>query len=149
MSERNEDPELTALASALRKLRPQSETLDQAVLMYRAGRASARRWVWPALTMLSVGVALALGIAGWFRPAPTVVERTVYVAAPVPAAPQRKNANVDSPETPSLPEDATRGAWSSYVRLQEKVLEDGLDGLPQPSNPPQQPPSLESLLRSF
>jgi hypothetical protein len=149
MSERNEDQELTALASVLRELCPQRETVDRAVLMFRAGRASARSWVWPLAAMLSTSVALALGIAGWLRPAPSVVERTVYVAAPAPAAPERRDGDAPAPETLSLPDDVERGAWSSYVRLQERILQDGLDGLPAPPSAPEKSQSLEALLRSF
>jgi hypothetical protein len=142
MSERSEDPELTALESALRDLRPKPEALDRAVLMYRAGRASARGWVWPAVTALSTFVAIALGMVLWVRPEPAVVEHIVYVAAP-----SREDPDHPSPESP--PDDADRGAWSRYVHLQEQILNRGLEGLPPPSGSPEKPLNLESLLQPY
>jgi hypothetical protein len=151
MSERPEDSELTALESALRDLRPKPEALDRMVLMYRAGRASARGWGWRTATALSAAVAFALGMAWWVRPAPAVVERIVYVAAPSgqpdDAATAREDRDHPSPE--ALPDDASRGAWSRYIRLQEQVLSRGLDGLPSPPADPEQSLSIESLLQSF
>jgi hypothetical protein len=142
MSERSEDPELTALESVLRDLRPKPEALDRAVLMYRAGRASARGWGWPMATMLSTLVAIALGMAWWVRPEPAVVERIVYVTAP-----PRENSEPPSPESP--PDDTGRGAWSRYVHLQEQILNRGLEGLPSSSGPSEEPLNLESLLRPY
>jgi hypothetical protein len=149
MSERGEDQELTELASVLRELHPQREMLDHAVLMYRAGRASVHSWVLPLTTMLSVSVALVLTVTSWFRPAPAVVERTVYVTAPGQAAPARPDGESPTQEVPSRPQEVARGAWSSYVHLQEKVIADGLDGLPELPNTPEPAPNLESLLRSY
>jgi hypothetical protein len=147
MSPQREDPELNDLASALRELHPRPDALDHGVLMYRAGQASAHSWAWSLVTTLAAALALVLGIAGWVRPEPTLVERTVYRAAPVPSAPDRKEADAPASDTPSSPEGA--GAWSSYVHLKEKVLEDGLEGLPASPNNPEPAPSLEELLRSF
>lgn len=146
MSERSEERELTALESALRDLRPHPETLDRAALMYRAGRASARGWAWPAATMSAVALAMILGMLLLLRPAPSVIERIVYQPAPSP-----EPLRMSSEESiPPLSDETSRGAWSHYVHLQEQVLQHGLDGLPEPSTPPpEQTPSLESLLRSF
>ncbi len=140
MSERSEERELTALESALRELRPQPEALDRAVLMYRAGRASARGWVWPSATLFAAALALVLGIALWIRPDPPVV----YVAVP-----SARNDEVSaSPPSPPSTDDAEPGAWSRYVHLQEQVLLHGLDGLPAPSSAPEEPSrDIESLLR--
>lgn len=137
MSERPEERELTALESALRELQPMPEALRRDVLMYRAGGASARRWAWPTATALATAAALVLGIALVKQPAPHVVERVVYVPAPVETA----------PETPITEGGEGRGSWSSYVHLQEQVADHGLDALP-PETPEQLPP-LEALLRSF
>jgi hypothetical protein len=146
MSERSQDAELTGLESALRGLRPKPEALDRAVLMYRAGRASARGGGWPAATALSTVLAFALGIAWWVRPAPVVIEHVVYVAAPSAQPDDVATAREDAD---SSSDDASRGAWSRYVRLQERIFHRGLEGLPSPSAPPEQPPSLESLLRPY
>jgi hypothetical protein len=145
MSERPQDPELTAVEAALRDLRPRPEALDRAVLMYRAGRASARGRLWPAATALASAVALVLGIVLLLRPAPPVVERVVYL--PAPAEGGRGEPADHAPQTPRDGGDG--GSWSSYVHLQEEVLDRGLDGLPPPPAAPEQPPSVESLLRSF
>jgi len=142
MSERSEDRELTALESALRELRPQSETMDRAVLMYRAGRASTR-WIWQ-LTMLffSTLVAYLLGIALVIR----LVSPIVDVAVP----PAGSDAVFDPPSSPPLVEGVERGAWSRYVHLQEQVLLYGLDGLPpSPSTLDEQPADMESLLNAL
>jgi hypothetical protein len=142
MSERPEDLDVTALESALRELRPRPETLDRAVLMYRAGRASARGWIWPAATLVSTTAAFVLGIALWIRPAPPVV----YVAVP----PARNDEVSDAPLFSPLANDPERGAWSRYVHLQEQVLLHGLDGLPAPpSGREEPPPDAESLLNSL
>ncbi|HEY7156736.1 MAG TPA: hypothetical protein VH575_22395 [Gemmataceae bacterium] len=146
MSERPEELELTALASALRDLRPSPEALDRAALMYRAGCASAHGWGWPLATAAAGVLATILGVLLLLRPAPPVVERVVYLPVPQPESP------VTQPEesAPPFPDDAGRGTWSHYVHLQEQVLDHGLDGLPAPSNAPQeQTPSVESLLRSL
>jgi hypothetical protein len=146
MSERSEELELTALASALRDLRPSPETLDRAALMYRAGRASARGWGWPLATVAAGTLATVLGVLLLLRPAPPVVERIVYLPATQAEPPVTRPEENASP----LPDDAGRGAWSHYVHLQEQVLDHGLDGLPAPSNASQeQALSIESLLRSL
>jgi hypothetical protein len=142
MSERSEDRELTALETQLRELRPQSDALDRAVLMYRAGRASVRSWVWPAATLFSSVGALVLGIAMWLRPAPPIV----YVAFPS----VRNDSLAAAPPSPSFADGPERGAWSRYVHLQEQVLLHGLDGLPSPpSGADEPPPDAEALLNSL
>jgi len=142
MSERSEERELTALESALRELRPKKESIHRDVLMYLAGRASARGWMWPAATICSATAALILAIVLLIRPEPPVV----YVG--VPAEP----ADEASPSFPSSPlaDQAERGAWSRYVHLQEQVLLHGLDGLPRPSSgTEEQSTDVESLLKSL
>jgi hypothetical protein len=142
MSERSEERELTALESALRELRPQSEAMDRAVLMYRAGRASAHGWIWRVTTLFSTAAALVLAIALWTRPAPL----TVYVAVP----PAHNDTDFDSPSSSGLVQDAQRGAWSRYVHLQEQVLLYGLDGLPpSPGAIEEAPVDRESLLNAL
>jgi hypothetical protein len=137
MSERPLEPELTALESALRDLQPMPEPLRRDVLMYRAGRASVRRWAWPMATALSTAAALVLGIALWSRPAPAIVERVIYLPAPGEA----------EPETPPANSGEGRGSWSSYVRFREQVADHGLDAVPPDT--PERPQSLDSLLRLY
>jgi hypothetical protein len=142
MSERLEEREITALESALRELRPQTEALDRAVLMYRAGRASARGWIWPLATLLSTSATLVLGIVLWIRPAPAIV----YVAVP----PVDNETILPVPPSPLLANELERGAWSRYVHLQEQVLLHGLDGLPPPPSATDEPPlDAGSLLNSL
>jgi hypothetical protein len=148
MSERPEERELTALASALRDLQPSPEALDRATLMYRAGRASARGWGWPLATTVAGTLAAVLSVWLLLHSSPPVVERVVSL----PAHTAQPESPVTRPEesVPPLPDDADRGAWSHYVHLQEQVLDHGLDGLPAPSSAPQeQTPSIETLLRSL
>jgi hypothetical protein len=142
MSERSEDLDVMALESMLRELQPHAEMLDRDVLMYRAGRASARGWMWPATTLAATALTLILGIALWMRPAPSVM----YVAVPF----IRNEEVTVSPPSPSLPNDPESGAWSRYVHLQEQVVEHGLDGLPSPPREAEEAPtSLESLWNSL
>lgn len=142
MAERTEDRELMALETELRELRPQSDALDRAVLMYRAGRASACGWVWPLATLFSTAAALLLSIALWIRPTPPVV----YVAVP----PARNDSLSAAPPSPPLLDAPERGAWSRYVHLQEQVLLHGLDGLPSPPSAMDEPsPDMGSLLNSL
>jgi hypothetical protein len=142
MSERSEEREITALESALRELRPQSDLLKRDVLMYRAGRASARGWLWPLATLVSTTAALVLCIALWLRPTPPVVYVTV-----TPAGNESISAAPPSPPPVNEPDG---GAWSRYVHLQEQVLLHGLDGLPAPpSATNERPPDAESLLNSL
>jgi hypothetical protein len=142
MSERSEEREITALESALRELRPQLEALDRAVLMYRAGRASAHGWVWPLATLLSTSATLVLGIALWIRPAPSIV----YVAVP----PADNETISPAPPSPLLANEPERGAWGRYIHLQEQVLLHGLDGLPPSPSATDEPlPDAGSLLNSL
>lgn len=141
MSERSEKIDLSDLELALRELRPRPETLNRAVFMYRAGRASARGWVWPLATLVSSTLALGLGFALCLVPTPQVV----YVALPSP----RSHEGSASPRPLLRADDPERGAWSQYVRLQEQVSLYGLDGLPLPCADEEQPASVESLLHSL
>lgn len=142
MSERSEERELTALESVLRGMRPMQATIDRDVLMYRAGRASARSWPWRTATLFSTTVTLALSIALLIRPAAP----TLYIAVP-----HSRNDEI-SPSPPTHPpEDGTElGGWSRYVDLQEQVFLHGLDGLPAPPSATEGPhPDAESLLNSL
>jgi len=142
MSERSEDREVTALETALRELRPQMDALNRAALMYRAGRASVRGWIWPAATLFSTAAALALSIALWMRPTPPIL----YVAVP----PTENESISAAPPSPPLADEPERGAWSRYVHLQQQVLLHGLDGLPSPPSATDElPPDVESLLNSL
>jgi len=135
---------LTALESALRDLRPRPETLRRDVLMYRAGRASARRWGWPLATLGATTLAAVLGILLLIRPAPIVVEHVVYL--PTPEIEKERATPPNNPEVAGKQADA----WQRYLRMQEHVLRRGLDGLPPPPAPSNDKPvTAESLLNAL
>jgi hypothetical protein len=150
----SEAPDLTALAADLRRLAPAPAGLDRDALLFRAGRASARRgWAWPAATALATATAASLALVLALRP-PEVqtVERPVVVVVEkqAPTVPQLQPT---PPEAPSI--DATEpeptppapGPAGRYLQVQEHLLRWGLDGLGQPSEPEARPVSLESLLQ--
>ena len=143
MSEPTIDPELTSLEAALAGLAPRPARLDRDRLMYRAGQKSraALRWLWPASTAASALAAGCLAVALALRPAPPVVERVVYLPAPEVAP---------APDSPAPAAADSRAGLAGYLRLQERLLRAGLDGLPEP--PPEAPPppqTRDSLLQSL
>jgi hypothetical protein len=143
MSERSEKGELTELESMLRGLRPQPDTLDRAVLMYRAGQASARGWGWPLATLGATALAIVLGVLPLIRPA-SVVEHIVYL--PAPAIEKERAAAPQKPEIAEGQDDA----WQRYLRMQDQVLRRGLDGLPPPPAPSNdEPATMDSLLNAL
>ena len=147
------DPELKAIESALGELIPVSSRLDRDKLMFQAGAmskpAAGRRWAWPAIT---AGLSLALAGDSLFlgtRPAPRVVERIVFVPAPVTdspviaAAPATAAVKTIRPEAESVPAQAlssqplsvaSLGGASNYQRFQNLVIRFGLDALPERSS---------------
>lgn len=155
MSERSEDRELTSLESALRELRPQSEAMDRAVLMYRAGRASAYSWLWPLATTATTILAAVFGSLLLIRPVPPVVERIVYVPAPAvePQSPGVEQPEITPPTVtePLVREPVDSTPWGRYVQMEENVLRWGLKGIPPPPPAPRLPdtPTVEQLLQSL
>jgi hypothetical protein len=139
------DPALDALAGALRGLAPRPGGFDRDRLMFRAGRASAPRgWAWPLATAASGAAAVALAVLLWARPEPP--PRVVYVQAdrPQPAA---SDGGAPGPHA-----EGASGGWSHYLQLQDKLLRDGLDGLPAPPDQPPErdgPPTVDALLQSL
>lgn len=103
------------IEEALGRLRLPVTTIDRDRLMFEAGRRSmgGHLSAWRAMSLLFfVGIGLSWAI----RPAPQTVERVVYVANPS----QQALAVASSFDL--------HGA--SYLRLQRKVLREGLDALP-------------------
>jgi hypothetical protein len=137
------DPALEALAGALRGLAPRAGGLDRDRLMFRAGRASAPRgWAWPLATLVSGAAAVALAVLLWARP--ETPPRVVFVQADQPSA---SDGRAPRPDVEGAP-----GGWSHYLQLQEKLLRDGLDALPEPPDQPPErdaPPTVDALLRSL
>jgi hypothetical protein len=155
MSERSEDRELTALETALREFRPQLDALDRSVLMYRAGRASVRGWVWPATAAITTTLAAVLAVLLMVRPVAPVVAQIVYVPAPaeVPQPTverQPESAPSPAPE-PLVMEPLDWGPLGCYYQMEESVLRWGLKGIPPPPPAPPLPetPTIEQLLRSL
>lgn len=143
MQEEQLTPAEAELEAALRSLRPARAAIDRDRLMFRAGRASARRGgrIWLG-TAVILGAALGLSLA--FRPGPQEVVRVVEVQRePDPARP---------PAAPPLTHALARSVdWSGrgqYLRLRREVLAKGLDALPEPETTaaPELPENLERLL---
>ena len=111
------DPELASFADDLRGLAPRAGGLDRDVLLFAAGRVSAKAGRWRAAAAGLAALSLALGVLLAARPAPPVVERVVHV--PVEPEP--------TPEPPSVAPPPT----ISRDRLIEQVFLRGLDGLPE------------------
>src|SRR6185312_11241280 len=144
MSERSEERELAELESVLRDLRPEREGLDRGVLMYRAGRASARGWGWPLASLGTATLAAVFGTLLLFRPTPAIVEHVVYL--PTPETEPERIVPSEKPLVGGSADDA----WQRYVRMQEQVLNRGLDGLPQPpTSSHDEPATVESLLNAL
>ncbi len=96
-----------------------TSSLDRDEVMFRAGRASARGWVWPLATLVSTSAAAVLAVVlarGGATRAPDPREDT---AGSRPAA--RPIENPSAPEEPA-PLIAAR-------RLEQQVLLHGLEGL--------------------
>jgi hypothetical protein len=119
------DPSLTALEAALAGLAPASGTVDRDAVLFRAGQAAAQRgWFWPAWASLSTAAALMFGVLLAMRTPPSPRVEYVYVPRETPEL---------SPEpTPAAP--VPTFTLPDYLRLQERVMEEGLDALP-PSSP--------------
>jgi hypothetical protein len=153
---------MSEFEAELRRLVPRTG-LDREALMYRAGRASARRgWGWPAATALSTAAAVVFALL-WLRtPGPSAPGPRVHAPTRAPAVPAPKvavpppPAKTPSPSEPpgpsaSRPDDGP--AWlagSESARLGEHLLHWGLDGLPPAQPTPAVVPSDSptNLLRS-
>jgi hypothetical protein len=143
MSDGRETPGLSDLEAALAALAPRPAALDRDAILYRAGRASVRRWQWA--TALSTTVALALAVTLLLHPA---VDRGSAVPVQPPPAPTMTSpAPPDSEPSPPAGEPVL----SAYLRLQEQLLSRGLDGLPPlAAGPgPSDPVTTENLLRGL
>jgi hypothetical protein len=142
MSQIPPDPELKALESALGELVPVSSRVNRDKLMFQAGAmsnsAASRRSSWPAIVaVLSLALAAESVFIGT-RPAPRVVERTVFVPAPVERAADPAAQELRPPGIPdrhaAAREQLTVGsseAASGYQRFQNLVIRFGLDAFPE------------------
>jgi hypothetical protein len=142
MSDARETPGLSDLEAALGALTPRPPALDRDAILYRAGRASVRRWQWA--TAVSTTATLALAVTLLLRPS---VDRGPVVVAPPPAPSVVPPVVPEAELAPSTDEPAP----AAYFRLQEQLLSRGLDGLPPlAAGPgPSDPTTTEDLLRGL
>jgi hypothetical protein len=135
-------PELTALENALSDLLPRPATVDRDAVLFRAGQAAVpRRWFWPCATAAASAAAVVLGVLLAIRPAPAVIERTIYVQVPAPERAERGPGTVvpGSPtQEPGSPHAETPAPvdYSPKRRLEEHLFRWGFDGLRDPGPDP-------------
>lgn len=128
------DPELAAVAAALRSLKPTPSRLDRDLVMFQAGQASARpsRWVVWAPRSIAAGLALvAMGEGALLarRPEPQIIERVVEAPAP-PAPPAPIEPRPEPFVEHATPDPDLALGRTDHERLTLQVLRYGLDGLP-------------------
>lgn len=130
MSDRMND-----LESSLRNLKPKGDTFSADRVLYEAGRASARGWLWPMMCVCSMFLAVGLGVCLLLQPAPTVIERIVYIPLPEPVSPPEPK---ESP-SPDLKEEGTYTSLpampevpsDSYLHRRNQVVRWGMEIFPQ------------------
>lgn len=120
----SDETSLNAVEAALQALAPRPAAVDRDALMFRAGRAAARRPITRLMAAAALA-SLAFVVGRWTAPAPTEVEHIVYVTVP------------PTPEVPAVVEsEAPWTVASPSYQLQQTLIEHGLDGLPPLSPPP-------------
>ena len=140
-------PDLTAIEGMLRSLSPARSPIDRDRdrLMFEAGRRSARptaigRLGWPAVAASLALVAIGEGGLLAHRPGPRIVDRVVVVREPAGTrlddlpAPDEPAPVVILHQSPEPPRPRPEPAWpggSDMARLRRRVLQLGLDGLPE------------------
>ena len=127
------DPELAAVAAALRSLRPAQSRLDRDLVMFRAGQASMRGasrrpWGLRVVAASLAFVALGEGLLIARRPATSVVEPVVAVLEPAPPAVVETRPEPAAEHATPDPDIAL--GRTDHERLTLQVLRYGLDGLP-------------------
>jgi len=138
MSESTPDPKLAELEKSLSALVPVPGRIDRDQLLFRAGQASARPfvWLWPTTTGLLVVVATVLGAALALRPVPIPVGKVVYVTIPQSAADFAPMPQVDSSASSRRPGSAAElddDLWAGsaeYLRQRNQAIRWGVDALP-------------------
>jgi hypothetical protein len=122
MSNEREPADLRELESALGALAPRPPRLNRDDVLFRAGQAGVRRWRRSAVGASIVAVALAVVLVVR-QPA----ERIVYVPVAAPADLQP----TPPVEQATQPQPSSAGSGlAAYYRLQERVMNEGLDALP-------------------
>ena len=136
MTQERMSGEQDSVEEVLRLLAPAPSSLNVPRVMYLAGRASAmaarprhpgqRRLIWPCLATVSLLLAGAFAAAWAFSPDREVVERVVFVEKKVSAPVSEEPIDVRL-----LPE-ALNGRWRDYAMIHELVVNQSLEGLPEP-----------------
>jgi hypothetical protein len=122
MSDEREVTGLNELEIALGTLTPRQPKFDRDAVLYRAGRATVRRW--QLATAVATIAAAVLAVILLTRPRD---ERIVYVTVPPSSAPEPVNSEREAPESTHVSDGS---GLALYLHLQEEVLNRGLDGLP-------------------
>jgi hypothetical protein len=127
MSEHAYDPGLKAVEAALARLSPAAAAVDRDRLMFRAGQASRppHLWAWRGATAALLLLSASLTAVLLLRP-----HEVRYVEKPPPPP----TPDVAPPSAPSGL--AAASGLAEYHRLQERLLQHGLDGLPPPTPAP-------------
>lgn len=150
-NEENITPAQRELEIALGSLRPATTSMDRDLLMFRAGRASGRRYY---RTWQGGAAVLAVLLTVSLLHSPTVqpIERVQYVTHEQQAAPSDMMTMTKATTGPACTRSQMPG---NYVRLRNRVLIGGLDELPETysSSGPSEPPMnrrqlLEMMLSS-
>jgi hypothetical protein len=157
MSEPTLDPKLSELEKSLAALVPVPGRIDRDHLLFAAGQASVRQrhWFWPTVTAVLGIVACGLGTALALRPAPTTIERIVYVPVPqptaLPEAPRHEmvaSASFSHAEPSAMNAEDKWAGSDGYLQQRNFAIRWGVEALPPP--PPldsvSQTPSVESML---
>lgn len=151
------DPELTALETNMRSLRPRGDWLDRERLMYRAGQASVSAQpaprppslratlLRPAATAVSWLLALTFGLL--------LIQREMASTSGIETPIAQQNASRDSGTTsfattkpnratniaadhasaPSIASGRSKKLRDDYLRLRQLVVNKGLDAMPPPT----------------
>jgi hypothetical protein len=135
MPDETPDPQLNAFARSLATVAPHPGRLDRDGLLFAAGQAAQARHgrVWRVGTLLFALTSAGLGGALTMRPASVVeVERVVYLQASPPSK-GKTPPPAESPPAVSPGVADSVAEWAAGVRLRERVLEEGIAGLPTPT----------------
>src|SRR5262245_60977405 len=101
--------------------------LDRDQVMFRAGQATARSWLWPAVAAIATTTSIVLAVLLYLTP----IHPPTPLPLPMPAP--ELPAPIVTPEPPPVPV-----FQAPARRLEEAILRDGLDALgpPEPVFPP-------------
>jgi hypothetical protein len=144
MWESQRDP----IEDALAALQPAPSSVDRDRVLFEAGRRAGRRTLWPVATGTAALAAATLAVALWLQATPRVVRDVRYVHVPTTAVAVASGTSADRmPAGAPIPPPATyRLDGTSYGRLRQLVLADGVDAMPRRPAARVEPVRLEELL---